>query len=338
MRTPTTATFFMLSISLASCVSAPRFMTDALTPNDIVMNLRCQLAEAVLSEPDPHEWIKAFQASFIITLRVIKSNDSGGDASLSIPLTPGIATPRIALGIDTSASRTIDFKVNDKIADLIKSAPCNKGRLLLEGDLGIRSYLDRIRPVTEGLPSTSDLYNSNYTLEFTIDKGLTASSRFSMIPVNINTFGANVSVGFFAQYTHTLKLTIAPPPKKKPPTEVIIVNDHTTNITTLLKKFERYSEQIANLESKVSEKEAARLRLSEEQPSEKAKRLKEIKGLKSKIEQLNNLTAGISRSINATKTRDQQRETLPSTDQRLRDGQTRSLLDDIRRDTLSTRR
>ena len=196
---------------LSACVTLPVYMTDTLTPNDIVQNLRCQLAEAVTAEPEPHHWLRKFKASIVVTLKVLNQNDTKADGSLAIPLNPGLATPKIAIGLKTRATRTIDFNIKDKVENLIDATPCVSRSILLEGDLGFRGYLDRLRPIQAELDDPQKFANSNYTLEFYIEKGLTPSASFSMVPVGSRIFGANASVGLQAQYTHTLKITVTPP-------------------------------------------------------------------------------------------------------------------------------
>jgi len=333
MRLSRLISISVLSSTLAACMTVPAYMTDALTPNDIVQNLRCQLAEAVTAGPDPHYWLEDFKASFTITLKVFNENKTTTDGSLAIPLNPGVATPKIALGLTTRATRTIDFNINDEIKSLIDRPPCvNDGRLLT-GNLGMRGYLDRIKPVKADLISVHKLKNSNYSLEFYIEKSLTPSSAFTMIPVGFRTLGANILTAAQAQYTHSLKLTITPPdpPKKEADPIRVVIAGYDTGVQKRFRDQLSISNETLNrltrdLDAALSDRSI----MGKDGQDVQAARIRRLQDEIKRLQERNKkIIEDLGRTPSTTVRPSARPLISPSEDQRLRDGQNRAILNEI---------
>ncbi len=341
----------LLSFLLASCVTLPSFDTDPLTPNDVVWNLRCQLAEAVRHGVDRHQWLKDYKASFILTLKVLKLGRGSADANLAIPLHPGLAMPMLALVAQGRASREMDFKVEKSVAELSSLAGCSDSSrgLLLRGDLGIRDYFDRIRYVNDDFGGGKVLTNSNYTVDFFVTKSATPSAKFSLIPIGERTFGANAKLQLEAQYTHTIKLTVTPPdtvadPEPVDPTEVKLVADDTGMLATIValmkenvqKDLARDREQLRSLENlRDSQKAFPESQLDIDKRNERIEKLEESIRDRQKTKDSLERIQEREPSQRFIRRRRPASGLTPSERQRLRDGQTRSILEGIQQEIRS---
>jgi hypothetical protein len=263
-------TIFSIALFLSSCVSPPSFHSDEVTENDILLNLKCEIARAINSDEAKLAWLKDYEASILLELIVINSNASQGNANLATPLNPGFATPKIAIGLTTQATRTINVKTVFDVADILKISSCynNSGHILLKGDLGIPEYFYRVHHVQND--STHNFKDSFYKIDFEITKSLTPSSTWTLIPVSNNIFGASASMGLTAKYTHKLQLSIgkksAPAGKKVEEVTVVSLDPAIAkDIIKIKEEIERLESQkdahgITAIDPKVAEERIKRLK------------------------------------------------------------------------------
>ncbi|MBC7831365.1 MAG: hypothetical protein H7Y62_05035, partial [Hyphomicrobium sp.] len=163
---------------LPGCVRTPEFREDVLTTTDVVLNIKCELRNA-LRKMRPHSgWLttpdKSWAAGFTVTMNVVARSDLGAEAGFVIPLTPGIFSVALTAGGMTQATRTETFDFTENLGELLAFDRCpqdivNDHHILLEGRLGFEDILGRVlasRDVAK-LQLTSLAYN----LDFDIEKG-----------------------------------------------------------------------------------------------------------------------------------------------------------------------
>ncbi len=204
---------------LPGCVRTPEFREDVLTTTDVVLNIKCELRNA-LRKMRPHTgWLtipdKSWAAGFTVTMNVVARADLGADAGFSFPLTPGIFTVALAAGGYTQATRTETFDFTENLGELLAFDRCpqdivNDHHILLEGRLGFEDILARVlasRDVAK-LQLTSLAYN----LDFDIEKGGSANPSFSLIPIGAsNTFGGGIIFAAKRTSSNTLRVVFSPP-------------------------------------------------------------------------------------------------------------------------------
>lgn len=204
---------------LSGCVRTPEFREDVLTTTDVVLNIKCELRNA-LRKARPHSgWLttpdKSWSAGFTVTLNVVARSDLGADAGFVFPLTPGIFTVAFTAGGYTQATRTETFDFTENLGELLAFDLCpqdivNHHHILLEGRLGFEDILARVlasRDIAK-LQLTSLAYN----LDFDIEKGATANPSFSLIPIGAsNIFGGGLSLAAKRTNSNTLRVVFSPP-------------------------------------------------------------------------------------------------------------------------------
>ncbi len=216
-----------ISLALGACVSVPEFREDVLAPSDVAINLKCEIADAISSQESPYFWLQGWKMGATLTLTVFNKANGSGDVSLAVPLSPGTAIPKVAFGLNTEATRTAVITFQEKLKNLAKSDIClaeNRSRwpVRLHGDLGIEAWFSRVTHAQRRAELT--ITQIDYTVDFVVEKSLTPSANWSLIPIGRRTFGANASLDLRARNTHSLKLVLTRDVRTSA-TEVVIVGD-----------------------------------------------------------------------------------------------------------------
>jgi hypothetical protein len=208
----------LLPLIIFGCTSVPDFPDDHLDTARVVQNIKCEFRDAVIKVDSNGEWLKHWNAGFILSILV---NHKGGvtvDATLTHPLTPGIFTLPFAgvLSGETKRTEKINFlekvrRVRDGFSFPCPSEPASDGALLA-GRIGILDLLQRARSameLAEIAPTQLD-----YSLDFVIAKNANLSPRFAMIPIgSLDTITAGIKLEGSQGQTHTLNLSLV---EKKP--------------------------------------------------------------------------------------------------------------------------
>jgi hypothetical protein len=206
---------FISSLLISGCTTLPSFPDNELETARVVQNIKCEFREAVIEIDHDGQWLKNWNAGFILTLFI---NHKGGlttDATLLHPLTPGLFTLPFVASVAGETKRTEKINFLEKIRNLRQEQKfeCPEGKKsLLAGKIGILDLLKRAKKsVTEAdiVPTQLD-----YTLEFVITESGNLAPKFTMIPIgNINTLSAGVKWEGSRGNSHTLNITLI---EKKP--------------------------------------------------------------------------------------------------------------------------
>ena len=204
---------------LPGCVRTPEFREDVLTTTDVVLNIKCELRNALRKMRPQSGWLttpdKSWAAGFTVTMNVVARSDLGAEAGFVIPLTPGIFSVALTAGGMTQATRTETFDFTENLGGLLAFDRCpqdivNDHHILLEGRLGFEDILGRVlasRDVAK-LQLTSLAYN----LDFDIEKGGSVGPSFSLIPIGgSNTFGGGITLAGKRTNSNTLRVVFSPP-------------------------------------------------------------------------------------------------------------------------------
>ena len=219
MRTLILAGAIASLILLSGCVQTPEFREDVLTTTDVVLNVKCELRNALRKMRPQSGWLttpgKSWAAGFTQTLNVVARADLGAAAGFTFPLTPGVFTVAFGAGGYTQATRTETFDFTENLGELLAFDRCpgdivNDHYILLEGRLGFEDILASAlasRDIAK-VKLTSFAYN----LDFDIEKGGGASPSFSLIPIGAsNTFGGGITFAAKRTNSNTLRVVFSPP-------------------------------------------------------------------------------------------------------------------------------
>lgn len=200
-------------------VSLITFREGVLNTTDVVLNVKCELRNA-LRKARPHSgWLttpgKSWSAGFTLTLNVVARADLGAEAGFTFPLTPGVFTVAFGTGGYTQATRTETFDFTENLGELLAFDRCpgdivNDHYILFEGRLGFEDILARVLASRD--IAKVKLTSLAYNLDFDIEKGGSASPSFSLIPIGAsNTFGGGITLAAKRTDSNTLRVVFSPP-------------------------------------------------------------------------------------------------------------------------------
>jgi hypothetical protein len=203
---------------LAGCATLPPFRDDAVSTADVILNIRCELREAVWSRPGT-EWVHTWNAGLTFGLEVQHTGGIDADTSWVFPMFQS-ATFTVApvLGFSGQATRKENINFNEKLEFLRDDAKLRCGTqdpdryARLGGEIGFADLLDRVgQSMDKANIQPKDL---SYNLDFVIKMNGNLTPKFSLIPV-----GRDGRFTGFAKWTgshsdtQTLKLVLTPPAK-----------------------------------------------------------------------------------------------------------------------------
>jgi hypothetical protein len=233
-------------LALSGCATLPEYRDDNITTADVVLNIKCEMRDAVWRHP-AHAWLKDWDAGFTLQLNVFHKGGATGNASLVVPLNPGTFTIALDAGADGEATRNATMEFSERLNRLRSFGPCphdyasQDRRWLLEGELGIRDWLERVALSQES--ATIFPKSVAYSLEFIIRKNGGVKPSFSMIPVGRNRFGGDVNLTGSRRDTHKVSIALAKH-KEPEPQKVVIVDDKR-------KELQQISEDIRGIDNKI---------------------------------------------------------------------------------------
>lgn len=172
-------------VFLSSCSTLPKHSdSDAVSVEDIVYNVRCELRDAVKAAPfltsDTYGWT----AGADLSLQVVASADGSVNAETSTPLKPGSFVPSLGFKHAGTADRTVSvgFKENLKALKPIVCTQGNRGtKTRLQGELGIRQWVASLQAATDATQITPE--KAGYILEFTIETSGNLGPSFKVLPL-----------------------------------------------------------------------------------------------------------------------------------------------------------
>jgi len=222
-----------LLCSLSACTSLPEIQGDAITTAEVILNIKCELRNALHrleseSEDgkigdiswlvDPNNPKKSWNSGFTLTLKTYRKGGVNSDTSFVMPLNPGSFTLGFKTGLSGEATREekIDFKENFAKIEKFKICPeyvtDNKNKDLLEGRLGFYDLLEKamIAYNNKLIEPTSLAFN----LDFVVKYNGSLSPKFNLIPVANKTLSASLNLSGDKNDYHLLKVVFSPPPKQ----------------------------------------------------------------------------------------------------------------------------
>lgn len=212
--------FVLLCCLAGGCVRPPEIREDVITTTDVILNIKCELRDA-LRRMRPHSaWMTksdaSWEAGFTVTLRVVAKGDLTGDASFVVPLSPGTFTVALTAGVSSEATRTETIDFTENLHRLLNFDLCpsdvaaDRRDILLEGRLGFADLVARAiasRQMADIKPTSL-----SYNLNFDIKKNGSVSPKFSLIPIGgSRTFGGGVSLVGTQTDTDSLKVVFTAP-------------------------------------------------------------------------------------------------------------------------------
>ena len=210
-----------VSLVMSACATLPELPYNAVETADIVVNIKCELQNALLEVDPGEDHFKGWRLASSLSLRQDHNGSLSADGSLVHLLIPQIFSVSGNLGVDGRGQRTERINFDDTLAGLRKneSLNCKVGenphRLrLLAGNLGMVNLLKRsVESMRQGQLDVSQL---DYTISFIIVKSGTLDATFRMIPVGSRGTGAAGGMWRGSQtQTHTLTLNFKPPADPK---------------------------------------------------------------------------------------------------------------------------
>jgi hypothetical protein len=201
---------------LAGCASLPSYRDDAVSTAEIARHIKCELREAVWSNP-ANAWLQSWNAALVLSLEVFHNGELGAETGLILPVREtGSFAPNLSAGFSGQATRTERISFNESLRGLNGDANLRcKGRDTahygrLGGQLGIADLFDRAGR-TRKVANLTGLTQLDYNLDFIIKSNAGVEPRFVVVPIGSARVGGGLKLAGSNSDTQTLKLTLVPP-------------------------------------------------------------------------------------------------------------------------------
>ena len=187
MRRSRFVSVFVATSVVAGCATLPQFREDPITTADVILNIKCELREAVWLYRG-NEWVQKWIAGLTFSLDVTHTGGLDADASWVFPMAQG-ATFSIAPvgGFSGQATRKESINFNESLEFLrddpkLRCAPQDPDRYArLGGQIGFADLLERVgRSMDSANIRPKEL---SYNLDFVIKKNANVTPRFSLIAI-----------------------------------------------------------------------------------------------------------------------------------------------------------
>jgi hypothetical protein len=170
---------------ISSCSTLPEDTeSNGVSVSDVVLNVRCELREAVKAAPfltnDTYGWT----AGADLSLQVVGNADGSVDAATSTPLKPGTFVPLVGFKHSGKADRTVSVGFKENLKTL-KPVTCVQGvralKTRLQGELGIRQWVASLQATTDATSMAPE--KAGYILEFTVETSGNFGPSFKVMPL-----------------------------------------------------------------------------------------------------------------------------------------------------------
>ena len=208
---------------IAGCAKLPEYREDPITTADVIRHIRCELGEAVWSNPE-YGWLKEWKVGYTFTMLVDHTGGLDSENTWTYPLNRG-ATFVLALvgGFSGFGTRTETVDFDESLENLRKDGlpggklQCFGGEperyARLGGKLGFTDLLERISLSRE--VANIDPDKLGYDLSFVIKKNASLTPRFNLIPIGKEKiFSGQLKWTGSQTDTQSLKLVFTPPAQK----------------------------------------------------------------------------------------------------------------------------
>ncbi|CAN5173489.1 hypothetical protein BH10PSE7_BH10PSE7_11180 [soil metagenome] len=209
-----------LAAAVSACAAVPRLpYEDGVGVADIIRNVRCELARAVIENAPKHPWIKTWAAGIELTLDVTESGGAGVNAEILVPLnniTDGTLGANLHRFRRAQSISSITFATMlAQVSETDCVPPADGKRNLLRGELGLKTWLARAADAIDATGIGAQTSGVGYVIEFGVIASGGLDPRFSLLKLDKSgdtRVGVDGGATFSASRddTHTLNIAIAP--------------------------------------------------------------------------------------------------------------------------------
>jgi hypothetical protein len=215
-------------VLVAGCMTAPEF-PRRVSVTEVIENARCELYDAVKENEGRYPWIKDWAAGFDLSFVVDRDANASTDTSYVVPINLGTFAIGLRASSRNKAKSTfaVKFKITGGLGNYAQiNCPriANFPRVLLNGELGLRRWLNDVIPQVEnarisktaGTKGSGDIESLTYTMEFgvTMDGSLLPSWSLTYPDKSQFRPGFNLT----AAEANTHKMIVAMTPRARPET------------------------------------------------------------------------------------------------------------------------